>query len=71
MTLFFFLKKKVNIVIHSAATVRFDEHLRRAVNINIIALQDILKMSQGMKDLKVGIYNTINNSHNNKSILAN
>ncbi|KAL5239952.1 hypothetical protein ACI65C_007362 [Semiaphis heraclei] len=50
------LKKEVNIVIHSAATVRFDEHLRRAVNINIIALQDILKMSQGMKDLKAFVH---------------
>jgi len=52
ITLFFVTK--VNIVIHSAATVRFDEHLRKAVNINIIALQDMLKMSQAMKDLKVG-----------------
>jgi len=39
---------------HSAATVRFDEHLRKAVNINIIALKDILKMSQEMRNLKVG-----------------
>jgi len=44
---------KVNIVIHSAATVRFDEQLRLAVNINIIALQDILKISQEIKNLKV------------------
>jgi fatty acyl-CoA reductase len=43
----------VNIVIHSAATVRFDEHLRTAVNININALQDILKLSKGIKNLKV------------------
>jgi len=44
---------KVNIVIHSAATVRFDEHLRIAVNVNIIALQDLLKISQEIKNLKV------------------
>lgn len=44
---------KVNIVIHAAATVRFDEHLRTAVKINIIALQDILKISQEVKNLKV------------------
>ncbi|XP_025409428.1 fatty acyl-CoA reductase wat-like [Sipha flava] len=46
------LKNEVNIVIHSAATVRFDEHLRTAVNININALQDILKLSKGIKNLK-------------------
>ncbi|XP_025203933.1 fatty acyl-CoA reductase wat-like [Melanaphis sacchari] len=46
------LKDEVNIVIHSAATVRFDEQLRIAVNINIIALQDILKISQKIKKLK-------------------
>jgi len=33
--------------------VRFDEQLRTAVNINIIALQDILKISQEIKNLKV------------------
>jgi len=46
------LKNEINIVIHSAATVRFDEHLRTAVNINIVALQDLIKLSQQMKDLK-------------------
>ncbi|CAI6349030.1 unnamed protein product [Macrosiphum euphorbiae] len=50
------MKDEVNIVIHSAATVRFDEHLRKAVNINIIALQDMLKMSQEMKDLKAFVH---------------
>ncbi|KAL4113616.1 hypothetical protein QTP88_017210 [Uroleucon formosanum] len=50
------LKNEVNIVIHSAATVRFDEHLRKAVNINIIALRDMLKMSQEMRDLKAFVH---------------
>ncbi|XP_025194170.1 fatty acyl-CoA reductase wat-like [Melanaphis sacchari] len=50
------LKNEVNIVIHSAATVRFDEHLRKAVNVNIIALQDILKMSQEMPNLKAFVH---------------
>ncbi|XP_003243174.1 fatty acyl-CoA reductase wat isoform X1 [Acyrthosiphon pisum] len=50
------IKDEVNIVIHSAATVRFDEHLRKAVNINIVALQDMLKISQGMRDLKAFVH---------------
>lgn len=44
---------QVNIVIHSAATVRFDAHLRIALNINILALQDLLKLSLEMKNFKV------------------
>ncbi|XP_050422287.1 fatty acyl-CoA reductase wat-like isoform X2 [Adelges cooleyi] len=50
------LKNEVNIVIHSAATVRFDEHLRKAVKINIIALQDILKISREIKNLKAVVH---------------
>ncbi|CAH1721740.1 fatty acyl-CoA reductase wat-like [Aphis gossypii] len=50
------LKNEVNIVLHSAATVRFDEQLRKAVNINIIALQDMLKMSQEMSNLKAFVH---------------
>jgi len=50
------MKNEVNIVIHSAATVRFDEQLRKAVNINIISLQDMLKMSQEMSNLKAFVH---------------
>jgi len=50
------LKNEVNIVLHSAATVRFDEHLRIAVKINIHALQDLLKLSRHMKNLKSFIH---------------
>lgn len=50
------LKTEVNVVLHSAATVRFDEQLRKAVNINIIALQDMLKMSQEMSNLKAFVH---------------
>ncbi|VVC29133.1 Male sterility, NAD-binding,NAD(P)-binding domain,Fatty acyl-CoA reductase, C-terminal [Cinara cedri] len=50
------LENEVNIIIHSAATVRFDEHLRKAVNINIVALQYLLKISKLMKNLKSFIH---------------
>jgi len=50
------MKNEVNIVIHSAATVRFDEQLRKAVKINVIALQDMLKMSQEMSNLKAFVH---------------
>lgn len=35
--------------------MRFDEPLRIAVNINIMALQDILKLSKEIRNLKVSI----------------
>lgn len=35
-----------------AATVRFDEHLRKAVNINIRATKDIIKLGRGIENLK-------------------
>ncbi|VVC29130.1 Male sterility, NAD-binding,NAD(P)-binding domain,Fatty acyl-CoA reductase, C-terminal [Cinara cedri] len=46
------LKNEVNVIIHSAATVRFDEHLRLAMNINVVGLQYLLKMCKDMKNLK-------------------
>ncbi|XP_050422291.1 fatty acyl-CoA reductase wat-like [Adelges cooleyi] len=50
------LQNEVNIVIHSAATVRFDEHMKRAVKINIVALQDLLKISHEIKCLKAFVH---------------
>lgn len=49
------LINEVNTVFHVAATVRFDAHLRSAVNINIRATIDLLDLAHSMKNLKVGI----------------
>lgn len=46
----------MNIIIHSAATVRFDEHLGKAVHINIAALQYMLKLAKELKNLKVNLF---------------
>lgn len=37
---------------HAAATVRFDEKLRRAVHTNVRATRDIIMMAREMKNLK-------------------
>ncbi|CAH0383941.1 unnamed protein product [Bemisia tabaci] len=50
------LKKYVNVIIHVAATVRFDEHLRRAYTINVASLRDILDMAEAMKNLKAFVH---------------
>ncbi|XP_026688977.1 fatty acyl-CoA reductase wat-like, partial [Diaphorina citri] len=46
------LVKQVNIVFHGAATVRFDEHIKMAVKINVCGVQAMLQLAREMKDLK-------------------
>lgn len=42
-----------NIVFHGAATVRFDETLRFAVNVNVRGTREMLILAKDMLDLKV------------------
>ena len=44
---------KVSVIIHSAATVKFNEPLKVAVNTNLRSLDELIKMSRQMEDLKV------------------
>lgn len=44
---------KVNVIIHAAATVRFNENLRNAVHTNVISVQYLLELCKEMKHLKV------------------
>ncbi|XP_039391837.1 fatty acyl-CoA reductase 1 isoform X10 [Mauremys reevesii] len=43
----------INIVFHCAATVRFNETLRDAVQLNVIATQQLVILAQRMKNLEV------------------
>lgn len=43
----------VNVVIHSAAAVRFDEPLRVAMEMNCIAVQEVVKLVRQIKNLEV------------------
>lgn len=47
---------QVNIVFHGAATVRFDEKLKTAVDINIKGTEEVLKMAREIKHLKSFVY---------------
>ncbi|XP_075227257.1 fatty acyl-CoA reductase wat-like [Lycorma delicatula] len=62
------LQENVTIIIHSAATVRFNEKLKRAVAINVIATRDLLILSNQMKKLKafVHISTAFSNCHLSK-----
>ncbi|NXE88224.1 FACR1 reductase, partial [Menura novaehollandiae] len=43
----------INIIFHCAATIRFNETLRDAVQLNVIATQQLLCLAQRMKNLEV------------------
>ncbi len=44
---------QVQLIIHSAATVRFDEPLRLALQMNVEASVKMLQLTKGMKNLLV------------------
>nr|QLI61996.1 fatty acyl-CoA reductase 6 [Streltzoviella insularis] len=46
------LTDKVSVVIHSAATVRFDEPLKVALNINVEGTRKVLELSKRMKKIE-------------------
>ncbi|KAJ8706354.1 hypothetical protein PYW08_010980 [Mythimna loreyi] len=59
------LTEKVNIIFHSAATVKFDEHLRAALTTNVRAPLHLLRLARDMKKLDVlmHISTAYSNSH--------
>ncbi|XP_065216260.1 fatty acyl-CoA reductase wat-like [Planococcus citri] len=50
------LQSEVNIVFHSAATVRFDEHIRNAYETNVSGTKYLLEIAKGMRNLKAFVY---------------
>lgn len=50
------LADEVNIVLHAAATIRFDEHIRTAININVLGTREIIKLAKEMANIKSCVY---------------
>lgn len=50
------LINEVNIIFHGAATVRFDEHIRIAMNINVLGTRELLNLAKKITNLKVNTY---------------
>ncbi|XP_046742933.1 fatty acyl-CoA reductase 1-like isoform X2 [Diprion similis] len=50
------LQDTVSVVFHVAATVRFTEPLRKAVDVNIEGTKAMLQLSQGMKNLRAIVH---------------
>ncbi|XP_001946873.2 fatty acyl-CoA reductase wat [Acyrthosiphon pisum] len=47
------LIKEVNIIFHGAATVRFDEHIRVAMDINVSGTREMMNLAKTITNLKV------------------
>ncbi|XP_044728842.1 fatty acyl-CoA reductase 1-like isoform X2 [Chrysoperla carnea] len=50
------LKENVNIIFHAAASVRFDDPLKKAVLMNVRSARDLIAIAQEIKNLKVFIH---------------
>ncbi|XP_050540836.1 fatty acyl-CoA reductase wat-like isoform X3 [Daktulosphaira vitifoliae] len=50
------LIEEVNIMFHAAATIRFDEHIRVAIDINVLGTREMLKLAKETINLKSFMY---------------
>ncbi|XP_025200204.1 putative fatty acyl-CoA reductase CG5065 [Melanaphis sacchari] len=62
------LIKEVNVIFHSAATVRFDERLDIAIGINVIGAREVVKLAQKLEDLVsyLHVSTAFSNCHNKR-----
>lgn len=47
------LISNISIIIHAAATIKFDENLKLAIDINVHGTKDVIELCKEMKQLKV------------------
>ncbi|NWU09264.1 FACR1 reductase, partial [Cephalopterus ornatus] len=59
----------INIVFHCAATIRFNETLRGAVQLNVIATQQLLFLAQRMKNLEVFVHISTAYAYCNRQVI--
>lgn len=51
-----YIQANVQIIIHAAATVRFDEEIKKAISINIYGTRNVLELAKGSKCLQSLVY---------------
>ncbi|BES94747.1 Male sterility protein [Nesidiocoris tenuis] len=64
-----FLQKEIDMVIHAAATIRFDEALRKAVLLNTRGTRQVLELASGMTNLKLFVYVSTAYCHLDQKVL--
>ncbi|KAF9806771.1 hypothetical protein SFRURICE_012911 [Spodoptera frugiperda] len=65
------LTKEVNVIVHLAATVRFDEHLKKAGLINVRGTREMLELGKQCKNLKIFNHISTAFAHTTKSRIDN
>ena len=45
------LKREVNIIFHSAASIKFDDELSKAVTMNVRGTKELMDLAKGMENL--------------------
>ncbi|XP_028403978.1 fatty acyl-CoA reductase 1-like [Dendronephthya gigantea] len=63
------LHETVEIVFHSAATVRFDEELRLALTLNVVGLENVLELCRNVKKLEAFIHVSTAYSNCNEDVI--
>ncbi|XP_066904622.1 putative fatty acyl-CoA reductase CG5065 [Halyomorpha halys] len=63
------LQNEVNVVFHSAATIRFDEPLRKAVLLNTRGTKYMMELSEGMKNLELHVHISTAYCHLDQKVL--
>lgn len=50
------LHEEVTVVLHTAASIKFDDPLKIAVFYNLRSAREMVELAKGMKKLKVGFF---------------
>lgn len=46
----------VSVIFHLAATIRFDEHIKKSLQFNVLGVREIVKLARATKNLKVIVF---------------
>uniref|UniRef100_A0A0A9WQG7 Fatty acyl-CoA reductase n=1 Tax=Lygus hesperus TaxID=30085 RepID=A0A0A9WQG7_LYGHE len=64
-----FLQREVDMVIHAAATIRFDEALKKAVILNTRGTRQMMELAAGIQNLKLFVYVSTAYCHLDQKVL--
>jgi alcohol-forming fatty acyl-CoA reductase len=51
-----YLINNVQIVLHAAADVRFDQTLKKAIEVNVRGTRDLLRLTKNIKNIEVCVF---------------
>ncbi|XP_049840533.1 fatty acyl-CoA reductase 1-like [Schistocerca gregaria] len=63
------LRRDVSVVFHCAASVRFDDSLRNAVNTNVVGTKRLLQLAEQLPNLQVFVYISTSFCHSDHQVI--